>query len=88
MRYKIEISKLKNGYIEAKLIDAATNHPIEFRICDTEQYVQSQIADWHKRFRMNEPKEDDIKKQYKLSSYRIIHKLFYFIIWEKQKRFL
>ena len=49
-------------YIEAKLIDAATNHPIEFRICDTEQYVQSQIADWHKRFRMNEPKEDDIKK--------------------------
>ena len=59
LRYKIEINKLKNGYIEAKLIDTATNHPIEFRICDSEQYVQTQIADWNKRFRMNEPKEDE-----------------------------
>jgi hypothetical protein len=42
-----------------KLIDTATNHPIEFRICDSEQYVQTQIADWNKRFRMNEPKEDE-----------------------------
>ncbi|MCB1191107.1 MAG: hypothetical protein H7A23_11685 [Leptospiraceae bacterium] len=59
MKYKIEINKLKNGYIEAKLIDTTTNHPIEFRICDTEQYVQSQIADWHRRFRMNEPVEEN-----------------------------
>ncbi|MCC6824044.1 MAG: hypothetical protein IT579_25290 [Verrucomicrobia subdivision 3 bacterium] len=58
MKYKIEINKLKNGYIEAKLIDTNTNNPIEFRICDTDEYVQSQIADWHKRFRMNEPTED------------------------------
>jgi len=59
LRYKIEINKLKNGYIEAKLIDTMTNHSIEFRICDSEQYVQTQIADWNKRFRMNEPKEDE-----------------------------
>jgi hypothetical protein len=63
LRYKIEITKLKNGYIEAKLIDTITNHPIEFRICDSEQYVQSQIADWNKRFRMNEPKEDNTANQ-------------------------
>lgn len=58
MKYKIEINKLKNGYIEAKLIDTVTNHPIELRICDSEQYVQAQIADWNKRFRMNEPQEN------------------------------
>ncbi|MDX1957219.1 MAG: hypothetical protein SFU98_01535 [Leptospiraceae bacterium] len=58
MRYKIETNKLKNGYIEAKLIDTMTNHPIEFRICDSDQYVQEQILDWQKRFRLNEPKED------------------------------
>ena len=44
---------------EPAKIDTATNHPIEFRICDSEQYVQTQIADWNKRFRMNEPKEDE-----------------------------
>lgn len=58
MKFRIEINKLKNGYIEAKLIDTITNHPIEFRICDSEQYVQTQIADWNKRFRMNEPTEE------------------------------
>lgn len=41
MKYKIEINKLKNGYIEAKLIDTASNNPIEFRICDSEDYLQA-----------------------------------------------
>ena len=59
MRYKIETTKLKNGYIEAKLIETTTNNPIEFRICDTEEYAQAQIKDWQKRFRMNEPTEYD-----------------------------
>lgn len=59
MKFRIEINKLKNGYIEAKLIDTITNHPIEFRICDSEYYVQTQIADWQKRSRMNEPIEED-----------------------------
>ncbi|EPG66951.1 hypothetical protein ACE5IS_13290 [Leptospira wolffii] len=54
MKYKIEINKLKNGYIEAKLIDTVSNNPIEFRICDTEEYLQAQIADWHKRFHMKD----------------------------------
>lgn len=57
MKYKIETTKLKNGYIEAKLIETSTNNPIEFRICDSEEYAQSQIKDWQKRFRMNEPSE-------------------------------
>ncbi|MDV6235019.1 MULTISPECIES: hypothetical protein [Leptospira] len=57
MKYKIEINKLKNGYIEAKLIDTVSNNPIEFRICDSEDYLQAQIADWHKRFHMKEPQE-------------------------------
>ncbi|WP_061256443.1 hypothetical protein [Leptospira interrogans] len=57
MKYKIEINKLKNGYIEAKLIDTASNNPIEFRICDSEDYLQAQIADWRKRFHMKEPQE-------------------------------
>ncbi|MCU0824408.1 MAG: hypothetical protein O9301_15455 [Leptospira sp.] len=59
MKYRIETTKLKNGYIEAKLIETTTNNPIEFRICDTEEYAQSQIKDWQKRFRMNEPQEQD-----------------------------
>jgi len=59
MRYRIETSKLKNGYIEAKLIETTTNNPIEFRICDTEEYAQSQIKDWQKRFRMNEPQDQE-----------------------------
>ncbi|MCE9499273.1 MAG: hypothetical protein K8R21_02000 [Leptospira sp.] len=58
MKYRIETNKLKNGYTEAKLIDTGTNNPIEFRICDTDEYVQSQIADWQKRFRMTEPTEE------------------------------
>ncbi len=59
MKYRIETTKLKNGYIEAKLIETTSNNPIEFRICDTEEYAQSQIKDWQKRFRMNEPQEQD-----------------------------
>ncbi len=59
MRYRIETTKLKNGYIEAKLIETTSNNPIEFRICDTEEYAQSQIKDWQKRFRMNEPQEQE-----------------------------
>ncbi len=58
MKFRIEINKLKNGYIEAKLIDTITNHPIEFRICSTEQAVKTQVTDWNRRFRMNEPTEE------------------------------
>ena len=39
LKYKIEISKLKNGYFEAKLIDTESNNPVEFRMCDSDEYV-------------------------------------------------
>lgn len=56
-KYKIEINRMKNGYTEAKLIDTASNNPIEFRICDSEEYLQTQMKEWQKRFKMNEPQE-------------------------------
>lgn len=59
MKYKIEINKLKNGYFEAKLIDTESNNPVEFRMCDSEEYVNEQIRDWTKRFKLVENVEND-----------------------------
>ena len=53
MKHKIEINKLKNGYIEARLIDTITNNPIEFRICENEKSLNMQLEDWKKRFKLD-----------------------------------
>ena len=58
MKYKVEINKLKNGYFEAKLIDTDSNNPVEFRMCDSEEYVNEQIRDWTKRFKLIEKVEN------------------------------
>ena len=59
MKYKIEINKLKNGYFEAKLIDTESNNPVEFRMCDSEEYANEQIRDWNKRFNLIEKIEKE-----------------------------
>ena len=59
MKHKIEINKLKNGYIEAKLIDTITNNPIEFRICESKAYLNLQIEDWQKRFKLKDNEENN-----------------------------